>query len=90
MSTIRLIAFAALALAVATSAHAMSPAPLHQADGMITQSAKPAVPVCTWSMVSAFVLPPAATRPGVQLECIQWVAVALRVEMPRLAKSEEV
>jgi hypothetical protein len=34
---IRLIAFAAFALAVATSAQAMSPAPLHQADGMITQ-----------------------------------------------------
>ena len=34
---IRLIAFAAFALAVATSAHAMSSAPLHQPDGMITQ-----------------------------------------------------
>ena len=34
---IRLIAIAAFALAVATSAQAMSPAPLHQADGMITQ-----------------------------------------------------
>ena len=34
---IRLIAFAAFALAVATSAQAMSPAPLHQPDGMITQ-----------------------------------------------------
>ena len=33
---IRLIAVA-FALAVATSAQAMSPAPLHQADGMITQ-----------------------------------------------------
>ena len=33
---IRFIAFA-FALAVATSAQAMSPAPLHQADGMITQ-----------------------------------------------------
>ena len=37
MTTLRLIAFAALALAVATSAQAMSPAPLHQSDGMITQ-----------------------------------------------------
>ena len=37
MSTLRLIAFAALALAVTTSAEAMSPAPLHQPDGMITQ-----------------------------------------------------
>ena len=34
---IRLIAFAAFALAVATSAQAMSPAPLNQPDGMITQ-----------------------------------------------------
>ena len=34
---IRLIAFAALTLAVATSAQAMSPVPLHQPDGMITQ-----------------------------------------------------
>ena len=33
----RLIAFAAFALAVASSAQAMSPAPLHQSDGMITQ-----------------------------------------------------
>ena len=33
----RLIAFAAFALALATSAQAMSPVPLHQADGMITQ-----------------------------------------------------
>ena len=32
----RLIAVA-FALAVATSAQAMSPAPLHQADGMVTQ-----------------------------------------------------
>ena len=34
---IRLIAVAAIALAAATSAQAMSPVPLHQADGMITQ-----------------------------------------------------
>jgi hypothetical protein len=34
---IRLIAVAAFALAVATSAQAMSPVPLHQQDGMITQ-----------------------------------------------------
>ena len=37
MTTLRLIAFAAFALAVATSAQAMSPAPLHQPDGMITK-----------------------------------------------------
>src|SRR5690349_20757235 len=33
---IRLVAVAAFALAVATSAQAMSPVPLHQSDGMIT------------------------------------------------------
>ena len=34
---IRLIAFAAFALALATSAQAISLAPLHQPDGIITQ-----------------------------------------------------
>ena len=34
---ITFIAIAAFALAVATSAQALSPAPLHQADGMIMQ-----------------------------------------------------
>ena len=34
---LRLITFAALAFAIATSAQAMSPLPLHQSDGMITQ-----------------------------------------------------
>jgi hypothetical protein len=34
---IRLIAVAAFALAVATSAQAMTLAPLHQPDGMVTQ-----------------------------------------------------
>ena len=37
MTTLRLIAFAAFALAVATSAQAMSPPPLHQPDGLTTQ-----------------------------------------------------
>jgi hypothetical protein len=36
---IRLIAFAAFAIAVAPSAQAMSPAPLYQPDGMTTQVA---------------------------------------------------
>ena len=36
---IRLIAVAAFALAVATSAQAMSPAPLHHLDGVTTQVA---------------------------------------------------
>ena len=34
---IRLIAFAALALAVATSAEAMSPPPLHKSDGLTAE-----------------------------------------------------
>ena len=37
MTKLRLIAFAAFTLTFATSAQAMSPAPIHQADGMITQ-----------------------------------------------------
>ena len=36
---IRLITLAGFALALATSAQAMSPAPLHQPDGMTTQVA---------------------------------------------------
>ena len=36
---IRLIAFAAFALAVTTSAQAMTVAPVHEPDGMITQVA---------------------------------------------------
>jgi ATP dependent DNA ligase domain len=40
-----------------------------------------AVPVITWSTAPAFVLPPAVTPQDVQLECIQWVAAALRVEI---------
>jgi hypothetical protein len=35
---IRLIAFAAFALALATSAHAMSPPPLHQSDGISAEA----------------------------------------------------
>ena len=36
---IRLFVLAAFALAIATSAQAMSPAPLHRPDGMTTQVA---------------------------------------------------
>ena len=47
---IRLIAIAAFALAAATSAQAMSPAPLHQADGMITQVRQAiAARGCSWN-----------------------------------------
>jgi hypothetical protein len=35
---IRLIAVAVVGLALATSAQALTPAPLHQPDGMITQA----------------------------------------------------
>ena len=41
---IRLLISVAFALAVATSAEAMSPAPLHQPDGMITQVGQPCGP----------------------------------------------
>jgi hypothetical protein len=37
---IRLIAVASFALAVATSAEAMTPAPIHQQGGMVTQIAR--------------------------------------------------
>ena len=68
-------------LAVATSAQAMSPAPLSQTAWSL-KSAKHAVPVFTWSMVPACVLLPAGTPPGVRLGCAQWVAVASN-EMPK-------
>ena len=40
------------------------------------------LPVFTWSMVPACVLPPAGSPPGVRLGCAQWVAVASN-EMPK-------
>ena len=43
---IRLLISVALALAVATSAEAMSPAPLHEPDAMITQIRKARQPAC--------------------------------------------
>ena len=43
---IRLLISVALALAVATSAEAMSPAPLHEPDGMITKVRKARQPAC--------------------------------------------
>ena len=67
---IRLIAFAAFALAVATSAQAMSPAPLHQPDGMITQVREACGAGRVELMVSAWPEPPnvksAGARYGVQ------------------------
>ena len=63
---IRLIAVA-FALAVATSAQAMSPAPLHQLDaGMITQVVKHAARVGYELMASAWPEPPSARFAGVR------------------------
>ena len=45
---IRLIAIAAFALALATSAQAMSPPPLHQSDGMSTEVRYYATGVALW------------------------------------------
>ena len=47
---IRLVAVA-IVLAVATSAQAMSPAPLHQPDGMTTQARQARqLPPCAWNV----------------------------------------
>ena len=54
------------ALAVATSAQATPLVPLHQPDSMITQVREASARVCTWSMVSAYVLPLVGTPPGVR------------------------
>ena len=83
---IRLIAVA-FALAFATSAQATLLAHFISRTAWSRKSARHAVRVRTWSMVSAYVLPPAGTPPGVRLGCVQWVAAALN-ETPRLAKSE--
>ena len=67
---IRLIAFVAFALALATSAQAMSPVPLHQPDGMITQVREACGAGRAELMVSAWPEPPsvksAGARYGVQ------------------------
>ena len=72
----RLIAIA-FALAVATSAQAMSPAPLQQPDGMITQVREACGAGMHMVNGRASVLPPAGTPPGVRLGCVRWVVVAL-------------
>ena len=67
---VRLIAVAATALAVATSAQAMSPAPLHQPDAMITQvgtcgpNQKRIAGLCMFS--APYV------RRGVSRRCVAW------------------
>ena len=68
---IRLIAFAAFALVLATSAQAMSLVPLHQSDGMITQVRESCGAGYHMVNGSCIVLPLAGTPPGVQLECAQ-------------------
>ena len=78
---IRLIGFAAFGLVLATSAQAMSPVPLHQLNGMITQVREACGAGYHMVNGTCIRLPLAGTPPDVQLECIQWVAVALRVEI---------
>ena len=69
------------ALAVATSARAMSPAPLNQPDSMVTQ-VREACGAGFHMVKGTCVLLPAGTPPGVRLGCAQWVAVASN-EMPK-------
>ena len=51
---IRLVAVAGFALAVATSAQALTPAPIHQPDSLITPSLPAAGRAGPWSTVSAW------------------------------------
>ena len=65
----QIVVSVALALAVATSAEAMSPAPLHEPNSMITKSAKPAnpragIPIRYKSMVSAWIMPAMSPEPN--------------------------
>ena len=85
---IRIIGFA-FALVISTFAQAAPLAPLHQPDGMITQVREACGTGITWSTVPAYVLPSAATPPGVRLGCVQWVAVALN-ECPDKFKQGDV
>ena len=68
--TVRLMAVAGIAFAVATSAQAMSPAPLHQANGVITQvgtcgpNQKRIAGICMFS--APYV------RRGVSRRCVAW------------------
>ena len=79
MSSLFIVIFA---LAVATSAQAMSPAPLNQPASMVTQVREACGAGFHMVMVPACVLLPAGTPPGVRLGCAQWVAVASN-EMPK-------
>jgi hypothetical protein len=74
---IRLIAFAAFALAVATSAEAMSPAPLHHSDSMITQVRKARQARRCWDpnqvRINGICMdePPYVPR-GTSRRCVEW------------------
>ena len=61
---LKVITFAAFALAVATSAQAMSPVPLHQSDGVITQVREACGAGRYELMVSAWPEPPSAMSAG--------------------------
>ena len=72
---IRLLISVALALAVATSAEAMSPAPLHEPDSMITKVRKARQPAC-WDpnqvQVNGICMDYARHEPRAQHVCISW------------------
>ena len=68
--TARLIAVAAVALAVATSAQAMSPAPLHQPDGMTTQVGTCGPNQVRIAGLCMFSAP--YVRRGVSRRCVAW------------------
>ena len=68
--TARLIAVAAIALAVATSAQAMSPAPLHQPDGMTTQVGTCGPNQVRIAGLCMFSAP--YVRRGVSRRCVAW------------------
>ena len=80
-----MIRFAGVAfvLALATSAQAMSPAPLHQQDGMTTQARQLppcyapgqvrmwGCPRCGVNGICMLVVPPRARHPG-NRKCVDW------------------
>ena len=68
--TVRLIAVTAIALAAATSAEAMSPVPLHQADGMITQVRTCGPNQVRIAGICMFSAP--YVRRGVSRRCVAW------------------
>ena len=79
---IRLIAFAALALVFATAAQAMSPAPLPEPDGMITQVREACVAGSVRIMVSAWPEPPNAKSAGARCGVQGTFAASGYIETP--------